>query len=236
MNSKSEVLIKLMEAKWDIILERSKSTNPNSKIVLQNLKEVIERLAFRLAELEVASGELGAELRGKTSNGLPLHNCQLIYMDKVEGYHQQVYCVISALSNYFSYFHVSGFKNQHSISSNKRFLETILASNQDNRIHESVNTLIKSIEFRAKYIDHPQQHLAHDWMTYAWQDKDFRKVYIIYFIRAGDKVYHRHGAKDPESPYFKCPMECGDNFYVSPYAWSTHDALHDLITRLLDLR
>lgn len=139
-----------------------------------------------------------------------LEELQLEFVDKTEAFHQQVYATISAFILLLS--HVAGhkYKGQLPISGVTKFLKYIALNNQDEKFNRYIKFLKDSINFRAKYIDHPQQHVLHDWMTYSYGTG----TCIIYFVRKGDDVY-APGSLDPFSSDFKPPVG-HESFYVSP--------------------
>lgn len=177
----------------------------------QRYNENLLRLEKRYNEyIQVEKKKAMVDLEELERQNRTLEDLQLEFVDKTEAFHQHVYATISTFILLLS--HVAGhkYKGQLPISSVTRFLEYICETNQDEYIHAQAEVLKTSIKFRAKFIDHPQQHALHDWMTCSYGSG----TCIIYFIRTGDGVY-MPTQLNPYAPDFRPPIDCGD-FYVSP--------------------
>jgi hypothetical protein len=87
--------------------------------------------------------------------------------------------------------------------------------------------LLDSTTFRSKFIDHPQQHALHDWLTFTSEESS-----IIYYIRTGDNVYFPTDLTDPYVIGFEPPVDCR-SFYVSPKRETTKTALISFTKHIL---
>ena len=199
------------QEKKDIILRASQKYNEHF-IRLEKRYQGLLRIekAKELIDLE----EL--DKQGRT-----LEDLQLEFVDKTEAFYQQIYAAISTFVLLLS--HVGGhkFKGQLPIKSISRFLIFITEWFPSDSLRQNAKILKISIDFRSKYVDHPQQHVLHDWMTYSYGTG----TCIIYFIRTGNGVYVPE-IFNPYDPNFKPPVDHED-FYISPPHTVVFKALQD---------
>lgn len=192
-------------------------------LALNHLDEALQKLNMRLDEVIYAERLLA----NKENSPASLEDLQLKFVDKVEQFHRQMYSALSVLILVLNQTGIHGEKPNHPINSVDRFLDYLLGKNESLSI--SIDYLKKSISFRAKFVDHPQQHKLHDWMTYLSDGR----YYIIYFIPTADRnVYLRVG--NPLDVEFEPPVSCSD-FYVSPHFAETYGSLCNLIVYCLSL-
>jgi hypothetical protein len=119
------------------------------------------------------------------------------------------------------------------ISNIKHFLEFLIQKPEID-LKEEIKLLEKSRDFRARFIDHIQQHILHDWETGSRMLDDGRNVCtVIYFIKKGPEVYFR-GVFDPYAPDFE-PSSNYESFYVSPPHEKCHAAYFKLCQTLIGL-
>ena len=109
---------------------------------------------------------------------------------------------------------------QMPIRSTEKFLRWLLKKMDASQFSEEIGLLQNSLDFRNKFVDHPQQHALHDWMTMTHPSGAGA---IIYYIKNGTEVYYR-GSLDPFHPDFKPPVNY-KSFYVSP----DYIKIHNLI-------
>jgi hypothetical protein len=144
-----------------------------------------------------------------------LGNWQFEFVDTTEAFHQQVYSTVSTLIHVLNYIGIPGVDAQHPSRSVQKFLGFLSELPQFNdKFHEDIDAVLRSIRFRAEYIDHPQGSPACDWMTYNYSGT----VYLIYFVPKSDTPEVAVGdirRGDPNAPDFSPPVVC-DQFYVSP--------------------
>jgi len=200
-------------------------------LVLHRLMESLRGLELRAKELV----DIERQIVNFDDTNNNLDNTQINYLNKIEAYHQQVYATLSNLIMATTYFGIRGKKLDHPIGSVEKFLNFILKNitldnlGHDGRFKITINVLIKSIIFRSKHIDHPQQNKTYHWMTYHF----CCRCYIIYYIPKSRCVYAMDLNKaDPESPKFKPPVDC-DVFTVCPYWGQVQQAVIDLVSFLL---
>jgi hypothetical protein len=177
----------------------------------QRYNEYLLRLEKRYQELvriEKARELLDMDELDKQDRSLA--DLQLEFLDKTEAFHQQIYATISTFILMLS--HIAGhvYKGQLPIRSVTQFLTYMSKRHEEEKFLKSVKFLQDSVNFRAKYVDHPQQHALHDWMTFSYGSGSC----IIYFIRTGNEVYALENF-DPYSSNFKPPV-AHESFYVSP--------------------
>ncbi|MES2762034.1 MAG: hypothetical protein V4677_07505 [Bacteroidota bacterium] len=195
----------------------------------QRYNENLLRLEKRFNEyIQIETKKAMVDLEELEKQNRTLEDLQLEFVDKTEAFHQHVYATISTFILLLS--HVAGhkYKGQLPISGVTKFLKYISETNQDEYIDVQADALKTSIDFRAKFIDHPQQHALHDWMTWSHGSG----TCIIYFIRTGNGVYVPEHI-DPYACDFRPPIDCGD-FYVSPPPHEAFLAIKGFSVAILD--
>ena len=221
--------IKKIDQNWESLLKRvNVKKRDEVALTLQRLRENIERSSFRYGEYLLIERNVSSE-----KSSIPLRTRQLKLVDKTEAFHQQIYSTISVLILVLNHIKIDGVKEDHPINSVKRFLQFLKEKpyRYQSVLHDQVDTLLKSVDFRAKFVDHPQNHPVHDWMTYDY----IKDTYLIYFIKRGPEVYYMPGNPDPEAPDFLPPVNCGEDFFVSPNIHKVNSALMNLVDQLLGL-
>ncbi|MFA5782567.1 MAG: hypothetical protein WC868_09900, partial [Bacteroidales bacterium] len=191
--------------------------------VSNRLIENMQRLHNRYCELNKAADDLGDAVCNKENKEDTTH-LQLILVDKIEGFNQHVYALISTLVLVLTHLAPKVWKVDMPIRSIQKFLEYLKKKNQnDKKIIEAIDIIEKSREFRARFIDHVQQHIVQSWMTHTYRNDS----YIIYYISKSNNIYHR-GVRDPNMDGFIPPVDC-ESFYVSPNINKTYIASVNLI-------
>lgn len=225
-------LLRGIDDNWKVLLKGYKGDKKAEVgMALHRLKESLVKLDYRYFDLaEVA--QLFDRLKDDEM-GEPLHYLQIAFVDRVEAFHQQVYATVSTLILVLNYLGYKGEKLNHPIDSVEQFLEFIKERKLKYRsvLSDQVDVLQKSRDFRSKFIDHPQQHQLHDWMTFRAMDG----IYLIFFKRKGDEVYMIDPTKYPFDPDFKPPVNCGKDFYIAPSEEKTFKAVEVLVKHMLDL-
>lgn len=224
-------LLVLIDKNWEKIL---KGYNDEKRkevgMTLHRLKEAIIKLDYRYFEL-ISIVKTFDQLTNE-EQGEPLHYLQIAFVDKVEAFHQQVYATISTTMLVINHIGYKGKRINHPIDSVKKFLEYIKGEIFKYRsvLGDQIDILEKSRDFRAKFIDHPQQHQLHDWMTFRAEDG----LYLIFFMRKGDEVYAIDPTIHPFDPNFKPPVNCGEDYYIAPSEGKTLKAVEIFIKHILD--
>jgi len=188
-------------------------------------REYLHRLDGRLWDLAYADKALTVD--GEDGEPDYLHRAQLTFVDRVEAFHQHVYAAMSSLILCASHILSPSETSQLPIRSVSRFLDR----HGSGVFSHASSGLKASLAFRNRFIDHPQQHALHDWMTfkspsgtvvvyfipqYSHLDSDPTRPTAYYAIRAIDNL-------DPFSDDFRPPVDC-TSFYVSPAYRHTTEA------------
>lgn len=210
-----------------LIKDFSKGDQEKAWLAFQRSNEYLLRLKRRYNELlkierEIVNSELGKTLRS-------LNDMQLDFVDKTEGFHQHVYSCVSAFIMLLNHIAKKDFKTQIPINSVEEFLRFLGRKSYSSVIKDQVHYLEKSVDFRNKFIDHPQQHALHDWMTYTYPGG----CVVIYFIRRGNEVYYRGLQINPYSPDFEPPVNY-KSFYISPPHVKVYDAVKRLVVLMAE--
>lgn len=162
------------------------------------------------------------------------HELQLDLVNRIESYYQQLYATLSAFAMCLSHVSSHEFRRGMSISGLNVFL-THWQDNADNEVRNAVAALKTARAFRAQHVDHVQQHVLHDWVTYSYikESEQTPRCAVVYFTPSTDRA-PRTGfyGIDPHAPNWVPPFSCGD-FYVSPSHDAIHDAFFTFTSRLL---
>lgn len=227
-----ENLLKQIEKNWEDLLKSYKDEQRDKVgMSLHKLKEAFIKLDYRYFDLSRIVRTFNQLTRGEM--GETLNYLQIAFVDKVEGFHQQVYTTISALILVINYLGYKKGKTNNPINSVKKFLEYTKDKIFKYRsiLGDQIDVLQKSRDFRSKFIDHPQQHQLHDWMTF----KVKKDVFLIFFKRHGNEVYMIDPTKHPFDPDFKPPVNCGKDFYIAPNEKETLKAIEVLVRHILNI-
>lgn len=224
-----EELIKKIKSECDtIIKDFAPQSKENSIMAYQRFNEYILRLESRFDQLLNLEKEIAEFDPAKAERRLK--DIQLDFVDKIEAYFQQLYSTLSAFVMLLNHIANDGFKSQMPIKGIEKFLSWISKQSYSSQLKEGIFLLDKAREFRDIFIDHPQQHILHDWMTYS----HLNGTAIIYFIRDGNKVYTPGNTVDPYDPNFKPPFDY-KSFYVSPDYRKVHDSMKYFVNSILEL-
>lgn len=197
-------------------------------MAFQRFNEYLLRLENRHNELlHIEAFTTNVDPKEFEKHGITPHDAQLLFIDKTEAFHQQVYATVSAFIMLLSHATDKKFTAQMPIDSVTKFLRHMSDKSYDSLVKDHSAALIKSVDFRSKFIDHPQQHALHDWMTISY----IKGTCIVYFLKKDDKVYFRPHA-DPYASDFRPPFDC-DSFYVSPKHSETFEAVKIFTIQIL---
>lgn len=227
-------VIDLIKARWDDLLACvTEQRRPSLAMRFHRLQENAARLVYRLDDFREAERQLDAEgAQGRYGEGH--HYLQIRLVDRIEAFHQQVYQTISNLVMVPTFVGPEVMKRNYPIDSVQKFL-TFLKENEfrySSKTLEQIDILLRSVEFRARFVDHPQQHQLHDWMTH----NNLGKTTAIYFQpdpSGVTAVLYMPDHRDPDDPNFRPAVDVGDNFYVAPSLQRTYDAFQAVSTALL---
>lgn len=229
-----EPIIKLIDHKWeDLMAGVTGQKRTDFGLTLHRLKEALFRVDRRYREYRIAHEQMRPAEDGKLIGGRPSDELQLALVDKIEAFHQQVYATGSALVLTVNHRPVRTFKTDHPIDSIRRFLQFAREKSYDSTLSDALQWLERSEDFRAKFVDHPQQHLLHDWITYS----HIGESYVIYFVRQPGELVNVYMVPplDPIDPRFRPPVNY-QSFYVSPNPSRTIAAVGTVVSTLLGLR
>lgn len=171
--------------------------------------ETIARQIKRFRELDAICVEF------KTSSNLvrPLHEVQFDFMDQIENFNMQTYVAISALSLLLRRGANASIRAQVPTDSMRKFLAWLKEKTNSSVLKDHLDCLEKSRDFRARLVEHPQNHALHDWITHLAHDHD---PVIIYYDPKGQEVIARgKPGIDPYSADFEPPVNY-KTFYIPP--------------------
>jgi hypothetical protein len=215
--------VQALDRNWDRLLSGFEGEERNRVAdALRRLRDNLVRLEWRYQECRSAS-TLPYQPAAPGYTGPSVNTLQLRFVDKVEAFHQHVYATLAVLALVLNHLGKRATKQPYPVGSISKFLSAL--RERDFRYKERylghVAVLEKSADFRSKYVDHPERHQLHDWMTYRFMDT----AYVIYFIKHGHVVRWAGASPDPLSPDFRPPVDCGEDFYVSPNIELTCEAM-----------
>jgi hypothetical protein len=222
-----------IQTNWDRLLSPLEGDQRSRKgEALRRLRENLIRLKWRYDECRSASA-LPTAPPTPNYSGPNLDELQLRFVDKVEAFHQHIYATLAVLALVLNHSRTKESTQTYPVGSISKFLMALKDRNfrYKDRYLVQVGILERSADFRSKYIDHPERHQLHDWMTYKYVDR----VHVIYFIKRSQTVSWLGGNPDPSSPDFRPPVGCGDDFYVSPDTERTYDAMQRVAIAALRL-
>jgi len=209
--NKKDYLEKIRRHCENLVIYLADDKREKAEMACRAFTEYVERLWNRHNELlQIEAFSINADPGRMTKHEITLAELQLAFVDKTEAFHQQVYATISAFIMLLSHIADQKFLSQMPVDSLTKFLRHISDKSYESIVKDQAALLIKSADFRSKFIDHPQQHALHDWITYSYGTG----VCIIYFIRKGNEVYFIE-PRDPYAPNFVPPVNY-KSFYVSP--------------------
>ncbi len=195
--------------------------------------ESLGRLLNRYRELLIAAeSKLHATEESMIRDGIVLEDLQLRFVDKTEAFHQQVYATVStlvlALNNLRPHKKVLIDLPTRKL---EKFLKYILALPEFPHLSNFITAVNMSRAFRAKFIDHPQQHAAHNWYM---QSSD-AMVHVIYYIPTEEQsdTVPIPSSHNPYDEGFVPAVPCKD-FYVSPNYHATFESVYKLSLSLLN--
>lgn len=201
-----------------LIRDFTPQSKEKSIMACQRFNEYMLRLEGRLNQLITLEKEISEFEPGRMER--QLKDIQLDFVDKIEAYFQQLYSTLSAFIMLLNHVADDSFRKQMPIKGVERFLLWVSKQSYSSQLKNHIVLLDNARNFRAIFIDHPQQHIIHDWMTYS----HLNGTAIIYFIRNGNKVYAPGSIVDPYDPNFKPPFDY-KSFYVSPDYRKVHESM-----------
>ncbi len=194
----------------------------------QRFNEFLWRLDQRYQQLKaVESFIYDADSAGRT---VPMRDVQLEFVNRIEAYYQQLYASLSAFAMFVNHVAPHSFRRGLPIGGIEeflRFLRTKTALNIDNELTE----LERARDFRARFVDHTQQHALHNWMTFSYPTGVGQECVVIYYISQGPEVFFRPHT-NPYAPDFRPPVNY-ESFYVSPPHNECHKALFGMCQKVI---
>lgn len=194
----------------------------------QRFNEFLWRLDQRYQQLKaVESFIYHAEHANLTTQ---LQDVQLELVNRIEAYYQQLYASLSAFAMFISYTAPHPFKRGLPIGGIEDFLN-FLGTKIELDIGHEIEELERARDFRARFIDHTQQHALHNWMTFTYPTRAGNECVVIYYISRGPEVYYRPHI-NPYAPDFEPPVNY-QSFYVSPPHNECHQAIFEMCQKVI---
>lgn len=199
------------------------------------LWEYIIKADWRYLDLLLAVKKLSEAAKNEDKS---LRTRQLMYVDRTEAYHRQIYGTLSVFILLLSHAAPRHIATQMPISSVQRFLKFLLTEQELRNYREQIDQLLSSVRYRATFLDHPQQSKLHHWMTIGLPTETVTIHYIPTYvvpIQQGVAASAETESQylNPREPNFKPVIDCS-SFAVSPGIKKTHDSLCSIIINVIE--
>ena len=215
-----EKIIKSLEKNYKKLLKGDSTGKKN--LAIQRFNEVLLRLENRKNELAYFE-ETICDFEPNESK-IPLEKLQNYFIDKTEGFHQQIYSTISTFSMLLNHVAPRELIDKMPTRSNEKILNFL--SGKYKSLKNDVQNLELSRSFRIKF-DHIQQSPLFDWMTESFsRSHTERRCVVIFFIRKKDNGIYSPGPPldsysaeyfSSKKPSRKGPPFSCESYYVNPY-------------------
>lgn len=198
------------------------------------LWEYMVRLDWRWRDLLGAAKELSTAAWDEERLVLTR---QLQFVDRTESFHRQLYGTLSVLMLLLSHAAPRRVASHLPISSVQAFLAYLREQPELSSYTLQLDQLCSSVEFRATFLDHPQQTKLHHWMTMGTPSETVIIYYVPVYVApvdnsAVDVTTGSHQYLNPRAPNFRPAIVCS-SFQVSPEPQKTQTALCSLVHGVL---
>lgn len=170
------------------------------------MAETLERLESRYFELVAAMHAISDAVLSDDEE--ELHALQLQLVDKTEAFHQHVYAGLSSFMRFAALVASHGAAKGIRFGSVDGFLRKAQSLGLEEDCCAEIEVLRKSIEFRNKFVTHPQQSSVYTWFTFGMDG--YQRV--VYFIRGENatrrSIYRETQSIDPDGPGYAPPVAC----------------------------
>ncbi len=207
LNLPTSQFVDSLDKEYERLLKASKKKG-GALMAVQRFNEYLVRLDRRYEELEHVQMEISTAAPSKMKD--PLAFIQMDFMDRLEIFYQGLYSTLSAFAMLINNIAPHSEKRDLPIGSVQKFIEYL--QERFPKLKKELELLEKARAFRAKFVDHIQQHTLHDWMTYS---PAVGEAVVIYFIPSNNSYPDYGDFTDPFNPTFKPPVG-HKSFYVSP--------------------
>lgn len=218
-----------------LVNSRPAELQSKSALSARSFIESLNRLVKRYGELLAAEEKkLLATEESMKREGVVLEDLQFHFVDKTEAFHQQMYASLSnlvlALNNLRPH---KKLLIDIPIGSIERFLAYIdKVYGLKEVLPGVIDSLNSSRDFRSRFVDHPQQHGAHNWYMYSYGTG----ICIVYYLPDEDldqEVIYVPTMGYPYVDNFQ-PIFKTKSCYVSPNHHSTFKSAFQLSIFLLE--
>jgi hypothetical protein len=205
--------------------------NQNAAITSNKLIEQMVKLHIRFEEITECTTALSNIMFENTNEKIVISDIkfnkreelyqmeQLKLVDKIEGFHQQIYSTISSFGAVLTSYFPHEWRKNMNISSNTKFLDFLKTKSDDIDFNISLNQLQLSTAYRAKFVDHAQQHRILNWLTQTIDSLP----YIVHFKPQLFQMICPFEVPNKETRY-ESYYENND-FYVSPNNFEVYKSL-----------
>lgn len=214
-------------------------------LAYQTFAEYFDRLEARYAEASRVEVLTTVEHDFTMSDGRLLHEHQIELVDKTEAFHQQIYAALSAYRGLLLTTLPRSERDRLPKDSVSKLLRYVKERSNSSVLQNHIVHLERSVDFRARFVDHPDQHVVHDWMTFRPLGRTVTVYFAPHFggatpeqearLREQLRLQSEHnGFADPWSAYFHPPLAC-ESFYVSPRVDDTFASFEQYVLDALPL-
>lgn len=165
-----------------------------------------------------------------------LRNRQLQFVDRVESFHRQIYATLSVFILFLSHSAPIKISSQIPIRSVQKFIKYLQGQALLNDNSHFFNQLLDSVDYRAYFIDHPQQSKLCHWLTMGLPQETVVIHYVPLYCDSPHKdkfdSVENTQYTNPRLPNFWPFVRCS-SFRVSPNSSETFRALYSTIKNVL---
>ena len=226
----SNDFIDSLEPLYKALAEKDEVRDEIKAAAIHRFNENLIRLRWRYEALSQVEAELYSISPDSPRDS---RTVQFDFVDKTEAYYQQLYATLSAFVMVINKLASHEVRRGLNVSRNERFLSDLLRKYPE--ISDDISNVEIARAFRAKFVDHIQQHTLHDWCTVSnLVGPGAGGCTLIYFLRANPAVHgmvFRPGL-DPYAAGYEPPVDHA-GFYVSPLYQSVQKSFENIVRHVL---
>jgi hypothetical protein len=197
--------------------------------------EDLQRLTWRYSDYRGEGARNYKRAQRNKRKMKDLDECQKKMVDKSMAFHQQAYVIVGslgALLNQLKDVRASPYTSGEGAASTTAILTELETRHfhHDETLLTDLGHVKNSAWFRSKYVDHPQQHQPHCWLTYF--NFDVSREYIIFYNPIASEPFEMppvediplHRMIDTDDPQFSVRVGHA-RWFVAPDPQATYKSL-----------
>jgi hypothetical protein len=203
---------------------------------LVRFREDLQRLDWRYQDYREANRNYKRTQRNRR-RAKDLDHCQKKLVNKSMAFHQQAYVVIASLGSLLNQLKdekASQFPWQE-VTDLLDVLESRHFKDNEGRL-DDLYVVRNAAWYRSKYVDHPQQHQPHCWLTHYELEDD--QEYIIFYNPIPGEEFEMlpipEASMNPKSELYRLPLGV-EQWFTAPDVMATHEAIQRIVLHILSL-